>query len=525
MESKWKMKKQPRRLERLNAKKNIDYEPPGCSSLDLELQTSLRVTGIDGEFDRICQSLGLSGPQDFEIPTADWEARKARFCDNRAKEERVSAKLATGVVSNCDAELKNDTFDVEDLRVEVLGCDNGDGVGGGGIKGVRPPILTPPPVILKPIVDGVSSTWDLMRSFAPQDVGVVDSPSSSGEHDGRGIVGRLRLGERSVLFSDSSSCTTSHDDDSDVGGERGCSLSCSGSGGVHELVHYVSSNEWFRRTFSSWQKGDVLGKGSFGTVYEGFTEAGFFFAVKEVSLLDEGSHGKQSILQLQQEISLLSQFEHENIVQYYGSDKDKSTLFIFLQLVSKGSLASLYQKYRLNDSQVSAYTRQILCGLKYLHDRKVVHRDIKCANILVDVNGLVKLADFGLAKATKLNDVKSSKGSPYWMAPEVVNLRNQGYGLAADIWSLGCTVLEMLTRQPPYSDLEGMQALFQIGRGETPPIPESLSKDARDFILTCLQVNPNKRPTAAQLLDHPFLRRPFPPPLSPASPHVNIFRF
>lgn len=84
-------------------------------------------------------------------------------------------------------------------------------------------------------------------------------------------------------------------------------------------------------------------------------------------------------------------------------------------------------------------------------------RDIKCANILVDVSGQVKLADFGLAKATKFNDVKSSKGSPYWMALEVFNLKNQGgYGLAVDIWSLGCTVLEMLTRQPPYSDLEGV---------------------------------------------------------------------
>ncbi|KAL2342162.1 hypothetical protein Fmac_010102 [Flemingia macrophylla] len=95
------------------------------------------------------------------------------------------------------------------------------------------------------------------------------------------------------------------------------------------------------------------------------------------------------------------------------------------------------------------------------------------------------------------------------MAPEVVvNLRKRGYGLAADIWSLGCTVLEMLTRQPPYSHLEGIQGLFRIGRGQPPPVPETLSTDARDFIHKCLQVNPNKRPTAAQLLDHSFVKRP-----------------
>uniref|UniRef100_A0A2P2KAV5 Mitogen-activated protein kinase kinase kinase n=2 Tax=Rhizophora mucronata TaxID=61149 RepID=A0A2P2KAV5_RHIMU len=93
------------------------------------------------------------------------------------------------------------------------------------------------------------------------------------------------------------------------------------------------------------------------------------------------------------------------------------------------------------------------------------------------------------------------------MAPEVVNSKNHGYGLAADIWSLGCTVLEMLTGQPPYSHLEGMQALFRIGRGDPPPVPDSLSTDARDFIFRCLQVNPCYRPTAAQLLDHPFVRR------------------
>ncbi|XP_042472023.1 mitogen-activated protein kinase kinase kinase 1-like [Zingiber officinale] len=149
-------------------------------------------------------------------------------------------------------------------------------------------------------------------------------------------------------------------------------------------------------------------------------EDGFFFAVKEVSLLDQGTNAEQSILQLEQEIALLSQLEHENIVGYYGTTKDDAKLFIFLELMTKGSLASLYQKYPLQDSQVSIYTRQILNGLKYLHDRKVVHRDIKCANILVDANGSVKLADFGVAKEmSESNQLNSFKGSIYWMAPEV----------------------------------------------------------------------------------------------------------
>uniref|UniRef100_F6H8Z9 Protein kinase domain-containing protein n=1 Tax=Vitis vinifera TaxID=29760 RepID=F6H8Z9_VITVI len=304
------------------------------------------------------------------------------------------------------------------------------------------------------------------------------------------------------------------------------------------------------------------------------TSDGFFFAVKEVSLLDQGGKGKQSIYQLEQEISLLSQLEHENIVRYYGTNKDDSKLYIFLELVTKGSLLSLYQKYHLQESQASVYTKQILNGLKYLHEQNVVHRDIKCANILVDVHGSVKIADFGLAKATKLNDVKSCRGTPFWMAPEVVNWKNEGYGLATDIWSLGCTVLEMLTRRPPYSHLEGAtklndvksfkgtlrwmapevfnqknegyglavniwslgctvlemltcrppysnmedgQVISKIYRSEPPDVPDSFSSDARDFILKCLQVNPSDRPTAGELLDHPFVKRPS----GPQSPRTS----
>ncbi|KAF2320267.1 hypothetical protein GH714_026536 [Hevea brasiliensis] len=267
-----------------------------------------------------------------------------------------------------------------------------------------------------------------------------------------------------------------------------------------------------RHVITNWEKGRLLGRGSFGSVYEGYAAGGFFFAVKEVQLLDQGNQenqAKQCIYQIEQEIALLSQFNHPNIVQYYGTDKDETKLYIFLELVSSGSLAEIYSRYHLKDSQVAAYTRQILHGLKYLHEHNVIHRDIKCANMLVNVGGTVKLADFGLAKVTEFNNlIKSCKGTPCWMAPEVVNLkRTGGYGLPADIWSLGCTVLEMLIRKPPYSHLEPAQVLYKIGRGEPPPVPDFLSGLSQDFILQCLQVNPDDRPTAAQLLDHPFVKR------------------
>ncbi|KAJ7968106.1 Protein kinase [Quillaja saponaria] len=560
-----KQKRGKPKLERRNAIKNIDYVVPenftsgGNSSnirtrsLDLypllDHQTSFRVEGTtEGEFDLICRNLGLS-PDDFSIPTAAWEAQKARsssYLATRSRsldcktlsEDEISAKLGSEVGLNRIIELD---FECSQSKSgSGLFCDGGKDKklyadcnfvghsmdGGGGIKGVRPPVLAPPPVMLAPVVDHVSSTWDILKSFAPQDDSVVNSPVCDGGtcsyqeqeeevNEGNDVqeeLNGIRHGETDVLSDLNSS--TSHDDNGIIG---------NASGVIPDSVYIISPSGKFRRSFSSWQKGGLLGSGSFGTVYEGFTDDGFFFAVKEVSLLDQGNHGKQRIFQLQQEISLLSQFEHENIVKYLGTDKNNTTLFIFLELVTKGSLANLYQKYHLRDSQVSAYTRQILSGLKYLHDRNVVHRDIKCGNILVHASGFVKLADFGLAKATKLNDVKSSKGTPFWMAPEVVNLKQHGYGLAADIWSLGCTVLEMLTRQPPYSHLEGMQALFRIGRGELPLVPDSLSKDARDFICKCLQVNPNNRPTAAQLSDHPFLKKPLQSSSGPASTYLSAF--
>ncbi|KAI3803862.1 hypothetical protein L1987_32025 [Smallanthus sonchifolius] len=475
------------RLDRSNAAKNIDYDASDAGSsahrtrsLDRDLisdRTSFRIKGIDGEFDLICRSLGLSGPEAFAIPAADWEARKpySPTQNQNATREREPSDSDLPEVSESKIKVSDVEHGSERSRsseaeeVRVLGRDGAENsyvAGQNGIKGVRPPLLARPLVRL-PIGD--------------DEVSALDGPIGASSEDPDVVV------DDEVVVED---------DEDEVS-----------SNAATEVEYSVSPNGPLKCTITNWQKGDFLGRGSYGTVYEGYTEHGLFFAVKEVSLLDEGSQGKESIVQIEQEISLLSQFHHENIVRYLGTNTGDGKLYIFLELVTKGSLANLYQKYRLGDSQVSAYTRQILGGLNYLHERKVVHRDIKCANILVDASGSVKLADFGLAKATKLNDIKSCKGTPYWMAPEVV--KSNGYGLAADIWSLGCTVLEMLTSKIPYSHLEGMQALFRIGRGELPHIPETVSLEAQDFILKCLQVNQNDRPTAAQLLMHPFVKSQF----------------
>ncbi|KAL5128572.1 Mitogen-activated protein kinase kinase kinase 1 [Glycine soja] len=559
--SKGKKHQQPK-LERRNAAKHFEYDAGSlCSSRDeydastssssslhctrsMELfdRKSFRIEGVEGEFDQICRSLGLSGPEDFSIPAAAWEAMKLRcssdllprrpkhggeeeeFDEEPKEKEKEEVEIAV-----LESEDRARVLDECVVPAESSGCC-------GGIKGFRPPMLKPPPGVRVSVVDDATcSTWDLMRDFAPKGEGggkdsYVELNSSDDEDDHEreekeeeeeeeGEVGGVRVesveeenaAAIAEIVGDFSGFSTSNEDDSSSTTTGPRSNNISPNGRIKRVI-----------TAGNWQKGELLGRGSFGSVYEGISEDGFFFAVKEVSLLDQGNQGRQSVYQLEQEIALLSQFEHENIVQYIGTEMDASNLYIFIELVTKGSLRNLYQRYNLRDSQVSAYTRQILHGLKYLHDRNIVHRDIKCANILVDANGSVKLADFGLAKATKFNDVKSCKGTAFWMAPEVVKGKNTGYGLPADIWSLGCTVLEMLTGQIPYSHLECMQALFRIGRGEPPHVPDSLSRDARDFILQCLKVDPDERPSAAQLLNHTFVQRPLHSQSSgSASPYIR----
>ncbi|XP_057496330.1 LOW QUALITY PROTEIN: mitogen-activated protein kinase kinase kinase 3-like [Actinidia eriantha] len=269
------------------------------------------------------------------------------------------------------------------------------------------------------------------------------------------------------------------------------------------------ANENTNPNLSKWKRGRLLGRGTFGHVYLGFnSESGQMCAIKEVREITDDQASKESLKQLNQEIALLSQLSHPNIVQYYGSEMGEEKLSVYLEYVSGGSIHKLLQEYgAFREPVIQNYTRQILSGLAYLHGRSTVHRDIKGANILVDPNGEIKLADFGMAKhIAACSSMLSFKGSPYWMAPEVV-MNSNGYSLPVDIWSLGCTILEMATSKPPWSQYEGVAAIFKIGNSkDIPAIPDHLSNDAKCFVKLCLQRDPSARPTALQLLDHPFVQ-------------------
>lgn len=259
-----------------------------------------------------------------------------------------------------------------------------------------------------------------------------------------------------------------------------------------------------------WLKGALLGSGSFGKVYRGHhSETGDMCAIKEVEIVAGDPRSKECAKQLAQEIALLSMLRHPNILHYKGSEMVGESLYIYLELVSGGSIYRLLQEFNnsFTEPVIRRYTRQILLGLDFLHAKCTVHRDIKCANILVDQDGRIKLADFGMAKLIGNETAPLSfKGSPYWMAPEVILQNNTGFECALDIWSLGCTVIEMTTGKPPWFQYEGFAAMFKVMNCHEVPIPSSLSPFGQNFVSVCLQRDPAKRPTAAALLEHPFVQ-------------------
>jgi len=254
---------------------------------------------------------------------------------------------------------------------------------------------------------------------------------------------------------------------------------------------------------SKYTLGEKIGQGGFGVVYACMnSETGETVAVKSIKLRNLS---KDSLWIIEEEVSLLKKLDHPNIVKYIDTVKTKDDLHIVLEYMENGSLARNLRLFgALSQALCALYTRQVLHGLAYLHDQGVIHRDIKGANILTTKQGLVKLADFGVATHTsaQTNDVV---GTPYWMAPEIIEL--SGPNTACDIWSVGCTIIELLTLKPPYYDIPPMAALYRIVEDEHPPLPEGLSPALRDFLLLCFKKTPNLRHSAKQLLKHRWIAR------------------
>lgn len=256
-----------------------------------------------------------------------------------------------------------------------------------------------------------------------------------------------------------------------------------------------------------WIRGNTIGRGSSATVSIATScQSGNIFAAKSVEF-------SQSEM-LQREQIFLSTLSSPRIVEYMGHDitmeNNKLMYNLMMEYAPAGTLndAIRDQRGEIQESRIFQYTREIVQGLEYLHSSGVVHCDIKSRNILITESG-TKIADFGCARWTnpEASAATPIAGTPMFMAPEVA--RGEEQGCPADIWSLGCTIIEMATGMSPWPNVNSdpLSILYKIAfSGESPKFPEFLSTKAKDFVSKCLQTDPKSRWTAKQLINHPFIQ-------------------
>ncbi|KAI8096888.1 kinase-like domain-containing protein [Halteromyces radiatus] len=249
-----------------------------------------------------------------------------------------------------------------------------------------------------------------------------------------------------------------------------------------------------------------VGQGASGSVYVAASLAtNAKVAIKQMDLAQQPR--KELIVN---EILVMKESQHRNIVNFLDSYLVKnSELWVVMEYMEGGALTDVIDNNTMTEQQIATVCYETTAGLHHLHCQKIIHRDIKSDNILLNFQGHVKISDFGFC--AKLSDQKRKRatmvGTPYWMAPEVV--KQKEYGEKVDIWSLGIMAIEMIENEPPYLDEEPLKALYLIATNGTPTLksPESLSRELKSFLAVCLCVDVRSRATAEELLEHEFLKK------------------
>ncbi|KAI8098776.1 uncharacterized protein BX664DRAFT_319573 [Halteromyces radiatus] len=275
-----------------------------------------------------------------------------------------------------------------------------------------------------------------------------------------------------------------------------------------------SSNISFR-----WQQGRYIGAGTFGSVYLAINlDTSSIMAVKEIRFPDSSALSALHKA-IKEEMKVMEMLHHRNIVQYYGMEVHREKVNIFMEYCENGSLGSLLEVGGRIEAEyyIVDYAYQLLSGLAYLHDNNIVHRDIKPDNILIDHQGQLKLTDFGASKIiahgqktlgpSTLKVANSLAGTPMYMSPEVITGGDVGRKGSMDIWSLGCCIVQMATGRRPWSTLDNeWSVMFHVVTGHPPlPDPSQMSSSGISFLKQCFTRNPKDRPSAHELLNHPWI--------------------
>lgn len=258
------------------------------------------------------------------------------------------------------------------------------------------------------------------------------------------------------------------------------------------------------------EKLEKVGRGSFGDVFKCRSLAdNSIVALKEI-VIGRDSRGKDTSRQLhilEREIRVMQKLNHPNIVKYLGSKRNEDGLSIFMEFADGGTVGNeLREKGPMTEDVASGFMRQLLAGLEYLHNRRIIHRDLKGDNLFLMKSGVLKVGDFGTSKELQtLKFSDSVAGTPNFMAPEMIEC--VGHSTEADIWSVGCCAIQMMTAKAPFHNLDNQMAvMFAVLKGQiTKQVPNGCSEEFRDFIKVCTFRSPPDRWPCSALLGHVWL--------------------
>ncbi|CCH45780.1 Serine/threonine-protein kinase [Wickerhamomyces ciferrii] len=255
-----------------------------------------------------------------------------------------------------------------------------------------------------------------------------------------------------------------------------------------------------------YKRTEVIGRGKFGIVYKGIHRTTRqIYAIKVLNL----DTSEDEVKDVQQEIQFLSHLKQiPNVVHYYGSHLNGTKLWIIMDYCAGGSLRTLLKPGKIEEKYLGVIIREVLIALQFVHRQNVIHRDIKAANVLISNEGRVQLCDFGVAAQLTSTSVRRNTmaGTPYWMAPEVI-MEGASYDVKADIWSLGITIYEIATGNPPYCDKEAIRAMQLITKSKPPRLEgKQYSPLLKEIIALCLDENPQERMNAEDLLKSRFVK-------------------